>query len=142
MKIPLSSPDITDKERRAVLAVLKTNTLSLGPRAKEFEEKIARLAQRKYSVSLNSGTAALHLIVRSLGIGKGDEIITTPFSFIASSNCVLFEEAKPVFVDIDEKTLCIDPTKIEKAITPRTKAILGVDVFGYPADWDAILKIA
>lgn len=142
MKIPLARPDITKKERQAVLEVLKTPHLSLGPKLKEFEEKIAKFAGVKYAVGVNSGTNALHLIIRSLGIKDGDEVITTPFSFIASSNCILFERAKSVFVDIEEKTLNIDPNKIEKAITKKTKAILAVDVFGYPVNWDKFKKIA
>lgn len=140
--IPLSSPDITNAERKAVLEVLKGRTLSLGPRLKEFEERMAKFAKRKYAVGVNSGTSALHLIVRALGIQEGDEVITTPFSFIASSNCILYEKAKPVFADIEEKTLNIDPKKIEEKITRKTKAILAVDIFGNPADWDAILRIA
>ena len=141
-KIPLSKPDITDLERKAVLNVLKTPNLSLGPKLKEFEEKIAQYIGVKYAVGVNSGTSALHLIIRALSIKDGDEVITTPFSFIASANCILFERAKPVFVDIDEKTLNIDPSKIEEKITKKTKAILAVDVFGHPAEWDEILKIA
>ncbi|MBI2113453.1 MAG: DegT/DnrJ/EryC1/StrS aminotransferase family protein, partial [Candidatus Wildermuthbacteria bacterium] len=106
--IPLSSPDITNAERKAVVEVLKTRTLSLGPKLKEFEEQFAKFAKRKYAVGVNSGTSALHLIVRALGIGKGDEVITSPFSFIASANCILYENARPVFVDVDERTLNID----------------------------------
>ena len=141
-KIPLARPDITNLERKAVLEVLKTSYLSLGPKLKEFEEKIAKFVGVKYAVAVNSGTSALHLIIKALGIKDGDEIITTPFSFIASSNCILYERAKSVFVDIDEKTLNINPDKIEEKINKRTKAILAVDVFGQPADWDEILKIA
>jgi len=141
-KIPLSSPDITNLEKEAVLGVLKTPNLSLGPKLKEFEEEIADFIGVKYAVTTNSGTSALHLIIRSLGIRDGDEVITTPFSFIASSNCILYERAKPVFADIDENTLNIDPDKIEKKITKKTKAILAVDVFGHPADWDKLQRIA
>jgi len=142
MKIPLAQPDITNLERRAVLDVLKTPYLSLGPKLKEFEKKIAKLAQVKYAVAVNSGTSALHLIVKALDIKDGDEVITTPFSFIASANCILFERAEPVFVDIDPLTLNIDPVKIEEKITKKTKAILAVDIFGHPAEWDKISKIA
>jgi len=141
-KISLARPDIGEKEKKAVLEVLKTPNLSLGPKVKEFEEKIAKFVGVKYAVAVNSGTSALHLIIRALGIKDGDEVITTPFSFIASANCILYERAKPVFVDIDEKTLNIDPSKIEEKITKKTKAILAVDVFGHPADWDALEKIA
>lgn len=142
MRIPLAQPDITKKEWQAVLEVLRTPYLSMGPKLKEFEDKVAEFAWVRYAVGVNSGTSALHLIVKALGIKEGDEVITTPFSFIASSNCILYERAKPVFVDIDEKTLNIDPDRVEEAITKKTKAILVVDIFGYPADWDKFKKIA
>jgi perosamine synthetase len=141
-KVPLSKPDITDKERKAVMEVLKTPDLSLGKKYIEFEKIMAKFAGVKYAVVTNSGTSALHLIIKAMGIKAGDEVITTPFSFISSSNCILFEKAKPVFVDIDENTLNIDPDKIEKKITKNTKAILAVDVFSRPADWDKINSIA
>ncbi len=140
--IPLSSPDITNAERKAVVEVLKTRTLSLGPKLKEFEEQFAKFAKRKYAVGVNSGTSALHLIVRALGIGKGDEVITSPFSFIASANCILYENARPVFVDVDERTLNIDLKRIEEKITKKTKAILAPDMFSHPVDWDVLLRIA
>lgn len=142
MKIPLSKPDITDIEKKKVLEVLETSYLSLGPQLKEFEEKIAEYAGVKYAIAVNSGTSALHLIVRALDIKDNDEIITTPFSFISSSNCALFERAKPVFVDIDSETLNIDVSKIEEKINEKTKAILAVDVFGNPANWDELKEIA
>jgi perosamine synthetase len=140
--IPLSSPDITNKEIEIIKQVLSTPFLSIGPKVKEFEKKIADFVGAKYAVAVNSGTSGLHLVVRSLGIKEGDEVITSPFSFIASANCMLFERAKPVFVDIDEKTLCIDPAKIEEKITKKTKAILPVHVFGHPCDMDEIMRIA
>lgn len=142
MKIPLSCPDITKKEKDAVLAVLNTPQLSLGPKLLEFEERFARYIGVKYAVAVNSGTSGLHLCIKSLGINAGDEVITTPFSFIASANCILFERAKPVFVDIRQDTLNIDEDKIEKNITPKTRAILVVHVFGYPCDMAKIMKIA
>jgi len=142
MKIPLSQPDITNKEINAVLGVLKTPYLALGKKYVEFEKILAKFAGVKYAVVTNSGTSALHLIIKSLDIKEGDEIITTPFSFIASSNCILFEKAKPIFVDIDAKTFNIDVLKIEEKITEKTKAILAVDVFSQPADWDELKKIA
>ncbi len=142
MKIPLSQPDLTGLERRAVLDVLESNFLSLGPKLSEFERAMAKYIGVKHAIAVNSGTSGLHLIVRALGIGCNDEVITTPFSFIASANCVLMESARPVFVDIDPGTYNIDPDKIEAAITPRTKAILGVDVFGHCAEWDRIGEIA
>lgn len=142
MKIHLSRPDITKKEIECVTAVLKTPSLSLGPKLPAFEAQIARYIGAKHAVAVNSGTSGLHLCVRSLGIKDGDEVITTPFSFVASANCILFERATPVFVDIDPSTLNIDTKKIEDKITPKTKALLIVHVFGYPAQMDEILAIA
>jgi len=142
ISISLSSPDITDLERRYVMEVLGTPHLSLGPKLVEFEKKLAAYAGVKHAVAVNSGTSALHLIVRAMGIGQGDEVITTPFSFVATSNCVLFEQAKPVFVDIEPDTLNIDPALVARAITPRSNAILAVDVFGHPARWDELTELA
>ena len=142
LSVPLSNPDITDREIAAALDVLRSPNLSLGPKVIEFEQKIAAYSERKYAITVNSGTSGLHLVVRALGLGPGDEVITTPFSFIASSNCMLFEGATPVFVDIRADTYNIDPALIERAITPQTKAILAVDVFGQPADYDALDDIA
>jgi len=142
MKIPLSKPDITKKEINEVSAVLKSLTLGLGPKLSVFEKAMANFAGVKYAVAVNSGTSGLHLIIRALEIGRGDEVITTPFSFIASANCMLYEGAKPVFADIKSDTFNINPELIERLITPRTKAILAVDVFSHPADWNALKKIA
>lgn len=142
MRIPLSKPWITEEDIKAVEEVLRTPNLSLGPKVEEFERKLSEIGERKYAIAVNSGTSALHLIIRSLGIKDGDEVITTPFSFIASSNCILFERAKPVFVDIRKDTYNIDPELIEEKISDKTKAILVVDVFGQPADWDKLTKIA
>lgn len=142
IKIPLARPDLTWLERKAVLDVVESSVLSLGPKLPEFERAMARYIGVKHAVAVNSGTSGLHLIVRALGIGRGDEVITTPFSFIASANCLLMENARPVFVDIDPHTYNIDPEKIEAAVTSRTKAILGVDVFGRCAEWDRIEEIA
>ena len=105
MKIPLSNPDITEKERNSVFEVLNTPNLSLGPILEEFENKFADYIGCKYAVAVNSGTSGLHLSVRALDIKDGNVVITPPFSFVASANCILFERANPVFVDIDEKTL-------------------------------------
>ncbi len=142
MKIPLSKPWVTQEDIEEVVEVLKAPNLSLGPRLKEFEEKLAKVAERKYAAAVNSGTSALYLIVKSLGIKDGDEVITTPFSFIASSNCILFERAKPVFVDIRKDNYNIDPSIIKSKVSDKTKAILVVDVFGHPADLDEISEIA
>ncbi|AAM23933.1 perosamine synthetase [Caldanaerobacter subterraneus subsp. tengcongensis MB4] len=142
MKVPLSRPDITQKEIDAVVEVLRSDILSIGPKIEEFERKIADYVGKKYAIAVNSGTSALHLIVRALGIKDGDEVITTPFTFIASVNCFLFERAKPVFVDIDPDTLNMDINKIEEKITEKTKAILTVDVFGQPMDMEKVNEIA
>jgi len=142
MKINLSAPDISQADIDAVVAVLQTPNLSLGPKLPEFEDKFAAFVGRKHAVAVNSGTSSLHCAVRGLAIGPGDEVITTAFSFIASSNCILFEGARPVFVDIDAQDYNIEVSKIEAAVTPRTKAILPVDVFSRPARFDAIEEIA
>jgi len=142
MEVPLSRPDITQREIDAVVDVLHSGILSIGPRLEEFESKIAEYVGVKHAIGVNSGTSGLHLAVRALGISEGDEVITTPFSFIASSNCILFERATPVLVDIDPLTLNIDVGHIESAITPRTKALLPVDAFGQPVDMEAIKSIA
>ncbi|MFA6432162.1 MAG: DegT/DnrJ/EryC1/StrS family aminotransferase [Candidatus Margulisiibacteriota bacterium] len=142
MKIPLSNPDITKKEIEAVVAILKTPNLSLGPALTMFEGKFADFIGAKHAIAVNSGTSGLHLCVRALNIGENDEVITTPFSFISSANSILFEKARPIFVDIREDTLNIDETEIEKKITKRTKAILPVHVFGYPCDMIKTKKMA
>jgi perosamine synthetase len=140
--IELSGPDITEAEIEAVLSVLRGRRLSLGPKLPKFERAVADYAGCKHGVAVNSGTSALHLIVRALGLGEGDGVITTPFSFIASANCLLYERAVPRFVDIDPTTLNINCDLIEAAITKRTRAILAVDVFGLPADWNRLRQIA
>jgi perosamine synthetase len=140
--IPLSSQDITQAEIDAVVNVLRGDRLALGPHMQAFENACAKRAGRKYGISVNSGTSALHLCVRALGISDGDEVITTPFSFVATTNCVLFERGKPVFVDIDPETYQMDPAAVEKAITPKTKALLPVEVFGNTAHFDAYETIA
>jgi dTDP-4-amino-4,6-dideoxygalactose transaminase len=142
MQITMSSPDITQAEIEAVNDVLHTKYLSLGPKLPAFEQAIARYVGARHGVGVNSGTSGLHLAVLAAGIQPGDEIITTSFSFIASANCILYAGGVPVFVDIDLATGNIDPTKIEAAITSRTKAILPVHAFGQPADMDPILEIA
>lgn len=146
--IPLAGPDITAHERKAVLAVLKTRVLSRGPKLYEFEHNMSAYIGTRYAVAASSGTAALHIAVRALGIGAGDHVITTPLSFIASSNCLLFERAVPVFVDAEPETGCIDPLKTEEKIEELRKkkiplkAILAIDYFGYLADWDRLRALA
>ena len=142
MPIPLSQPDVTESEIAAVVEVLRGPQLALGPKLAEFEEKLAAYAGCRFGVAVNSGTSALHLIVRALELGEGDEVITSPFSFVASANCLLFERVRPVFVDIDPVTLNLDPEKVEAAVTERTRGILGVDIFGRPAEWNRLREIA
>lgn len=139
---PIARPYITNDEKRMVLEVLNSGNLSLGPKHKEFEEKFAKRIGTKYACSVSSGTAGLHLAMIAAGIKPGDEVITSPFSFIASANCILYMRARPVFVDIDPVTYNIDPAKIEKKITKKTKAILPVHIFGQSTDMAPILKIA
>jgi perosamine synthetase len=142
MKVPLSRPDITEAEISAVCEVLRTPNLSLGPKVPAFEKAFCDYIGRKHAVAVNSGTSGLFLCLAAMGIGPGDEVITTPFTFIATSNTIMMTGATPVFVDIDPITLNIDSTKIEAAITPRTKAIMPVEVFGSPAGMDKVAAIA
>lgn len=162
-QVPMSSPDITDAERRAVAEVLQTPYLSMGTRTIEFESAFKAYTGCKHAVAVNSGTAGLHLCIRAAGVEQGDIVITTPFSFVASSNVILFERAVPVFVDIEASTGNIDPEMLGAAVrdlmiggkagerwmprksldVPRKlKAILPVDVFGQPANFDSIIPIA
>ncbi len=140
--LPLARHDVHAEDIEAVTSVLRSPRLSLGPTTQAFERALADRVGVAHAVAVNSGTSALHLLIRAFGIGPGDDVITTPFSFIASTNCILFESATPVFVDIEPSTLCIDCGLVEAAITSRTKAILAVDVFGHPADWPALSAIA
>jgi dTDP-4-amino-4,6-dideoxygalactose transaminase len=140
--IPLSRPSVTDAEIEAVVSVLRTDRLSLGPRLEAFEAGVAALAGRRYAVGVNSGTSGLHLCVRALGLSDGDEVLTTPFSFIATTNAILFERARPVFVDIDPATYNMDPAAMAAAVTPRTRAILPVEVFGNTAHFDRYEQFA
>lgn len=140
--IRIGQPYIDAADKRAVLEVLESRDLALGPKLKEFEKKFAKFHNIKYACAVSSGTAALHCAVKSLGLKADDEVITTPISFIASSNCLLYEGVKPVFVDIEEETYNIDPNKIEAAITKKTKAILVVHIFGQTADMKPIMQIA
>jgi perosamine synthetase len=141
-EIPLSRPDITDAEVNLVTSVLRSGRLAMGPYTDQFEHLLASRADCLHGVAVSSGTTGLHLAMLALGIGPGDEVITTPFSFVASANCMLYVGARPVFVDIDPKTLNMDPALVEKAITPRTRAILAVETFGNPAHMEAYRSIA
>ncbi|HYC31188.1 MAG TPA: DegT/DnrJ/EryC1/StrS family aminotransferase [Gemmatimonadales bacterium] len=141
-EIPLSRPDITEHEEDLVLRVLRSGRLSQGPMVAEFERLVAERAGCRHGVAVSSGTDGLHLVLRALGIGPGDEVVTTPFSFVASSNAILMVGATPKFVDVCPSSLNMDPSRIEGAIGPRTKAILAVETFGNPAHMDAYASIA
>jgi perosamine synthetase len=138
----MSSPEIDQTDAQAVLDALLSGRLALGPYALEFEKQMASYIGVKHAVAVSSGTAALHLIVKALGIAPGDEVLVPSFTFAASVNVCLFEGAVPVFVDIEPDTFTLDPEDLEHKITARTKAIMAVDVFGHPAEWEAILAIA
>ncbi|MGB3088013.1 MAG: DegT/DnrJ/EryC1/StrS aminotransferase family protein, partial [Phycisphaerae bacterium] len=131
-RVPLSRPDISQADIDAVVEVLGTPYLSLGPKLPEFERAFAEFLGVRRAVAVNSGTSALHLVARALGLGPGDEMITSPFSFVASANCALFEGARPVFVDIDEATWNLDVAKLDAAISERARLLLPVHVFGRP----------
>ena len=140
--IPIAKPLIGEEEKKAVIEVLESGVIAQGPRVKAFEEVFAKMCGVEHAIATTSGTTALHTAILAHGIGDGDEVITSPFTFIASANSILFVGAKPVFVDIDPITFNINPVLIEKAITPRTKAIMPVHLFGLSCDMDAILAIA
>lgn len=142
MRIPLSAPDITEAEIAAVTAVLRTRQLSLGPELEAFERALAEYHGVGDAVAVSSGTAGLHLALLLLGVGEGDEVIVPSFAFVAVANAVLQVRATPVFAEIDRITLNLDPAAVERAVTPRTRAILVVHTFGVPAEMDALLAIA
>lgn len=142
LKVPMAMPDITSEEIQAVLRVMQSRNLSIGSQTVTFEKLAAGEANAAHAVAVINGTSALHLCMVAANIQPDDEVITSPFSFISSSNCILFERAKPVFVDIDPVTLNMDADRIESAITERTRAIIVVHVFGQPADMDPIMEIA
>jgi perosamine synthetase len=140
-RIGLSAPYLDEREEQLVLEVLRSGRLSLGPVQERFEQLFAERVGARYCAAVSSGTAGLHLCVRIAGIGPGDEVITTPFSFAASANCFIYEGATPVFADIDRQTLNMDPAAVEEAVTPRTRAIVAVDIFGYPCELDELRAI-
>jgi perosamine synthetase len=140
-RIPLARPWIDEREEELVLEVLRSGRLSLGPTIDRFEELIAERVGVPYAVAVSSGTAGLHLMVRTAGIGPGDEVITSPLSFAATANCFLYEGATPVFADVDRHTWNLDPAAVELAITDRTKAVIAVDVFGYPCELDPLMEL-
>jgi len=142
MRIPLSAPDIDEDDIQAVVRVLRTSQLSLGPVLGEFERCFAEYVGTSHAVAVSSGTAGLHLALLALGIGEGDEVIVPSFTFIAAANAIRYVGAAPVFVDIDPVTLNMDAACVERAITPRTRALMVVHTFGCPADMGALLEIA
>jgi perosamine synthetase len=140
--IPLARPELGPREEELLLEVVRSGSLSLGPKLEQFERDVGAWLNGGYAVAVSSGTAALHLGVRAMGWGEGDEVITSPFSFVASSNCLLYESATPVFCDIDPVTLTVDPDAVAAAVGERTAGILPVHIFGYPADLPALAAIA
>jgi perosamine synthetase len=140
--IPISKPFIGDAEKQAVIEVLESGILAQGPRTAALEEKFAAICGSRYAVATSSGTTALHIALLAHGIGAGDEVITTPFTFIASVNSILYTGARPVFVDIEPDTFNLNPHLLAEAVTPRTRAIMPVHLYGYPCDMDAIMNIA
>ena len=141
-QIPLARPDLGEDDIQAVVDVLRTPNLSLGPKLPEFEAAFAQAMGLSRGVAVNSGTSALHLLVRALGLGPGDEMVTASFTFIASANCALFEGATPVFVDIDPDTWNMDVERLPEALTDRTRLILPVHVFGRPMPMDRVMAAA
>ncbi len=141
-RVPLAQPDIGALELKLVSRVLAGDALAMGPFTAEFEHGVADLVGTRHAIAVSSGTAGLHLGVRALDIGPGDEVVTTPFSFVASSNCALYEGATPVFADIEEETLGLDPVRAERAMGPKTRAILPVDVFGKPCRLAELARLA
>src|SRR5262245_25110189 len=131
-RVPMSAPDIQPEDIELVTQALNSRLLSLGPFLEEFEHTFARYIGTRHAVAVANGTAGLHLCIRAAEIAEGDQVITSPFSFVASANCVLYERAVPVFVDIDETSLNVDPMLVEAAVTPRTRAVLPVHIFGQP----------
>jgi perosamine synthetase len=141
-EIPLARPFLDEREEELVLEVLRSGRLSLGPCIERFEREIAERVGAPYAAAVSSGTAGLHLLCRIAGLGAGDEVITSPLSFVASANCFIVEGATPVFADVDPVTLNLDPAAVEAAITERTRAIVAVDMFGFPCDLDPLRDLA
>ena len=141
-EVPLSGAWLDEREEELVVEVLRSGRLSLGPTIDRFEALIAERVGAPYAAAVSSGTAGLHLLCRIAGFGPGDEVITSPISFVASANCFLLEGATPVFADVDPGTLNLDAAAVEAAITPRTRGIVAVDMFGYPCELDELRAIA
>jgi dTDP-4-amino-4,6-dideoxygalactose transaminase len=142
MMIPVVKPILGREEEEAVIEVLRSGQIAQGARVEEFERRFAALVGAKHAVATSSGTASLHLNLLALGIGPGDEVLTSPFTFIASANAALYVGARPVFADIDPRTYNLDPALVEAKITPRTKVLLPIHLYGYPANMPALCAIA
>jgi perosamine synthetase len=140
-QVPLSSPWLDEREEARVAEVLRSGRLSLGPTIDEFEEAFAAVVGAPYAAAVSSGTAGLHLLCVAAGVGAGDEVVTSPYSFVASANCAIYEGATPVFADIDSRTLNLVPDAVEAAITERTRAVVAVDIYGYPCELDELRAI-
>jgi perosamine synthetase len=140
--VPLSGAYLDEREEELVLEVLRSGRLSLGPMIDRFEEQFAEKVGAPYAAAVSSGTTGLHLLARIAGLTAGDEAITSPYSFAASANCFIYEGATPVFADIDPRTLNLDPAAVEAAITEKTRAIVAVDIFGYPCELDPLRELA
>lgn len=140
--IPLAKPVLGEREEQLVLEVLRSGRLSLGPKLAEFEQRFAARVGAPHASAVSSGTAGLHLALRGAGVEPGDEVITTPFSFVASANAIVYEGARPIFCDIDRRTLNLDPQAAAAAVGPRTAGLLPVHIFGYPADLPAFEALA
>jgi perosamine synthetase len=141
-RVPLSRPYIDEREEELVIEVLRSGRLSLGPAIERFEQLIAERVGAPYAAAVSSGTAGLHMLCHIAGVGEGDEVITSPISFVATANCFIVEGGRPVFADVDPQTLNLDPAAVEAAITDRTKGIVAVDMFGYPCELDELRAIA
>jgi dTDP-4-amino-4,6-dideoxygalactose transaminase len=137
-QIPLSSPWLDEQEEQLVLDVLRSGRLSLGPTIDRFEEAFAEAVGAPYAAAVSSGTAGLHLLCVAAGVGPGDEVVTSPYSFVASANCAIYEGATPVFADVDRRTLNLDPAAVEAALSDRTRAVVAVDIYGYPCELDEL----
>ncbi len=141
-RIPIAKPQLGDEEKQAILGVIDSGQLTQGRAVADLEAAFAEWCGVRHAVAVSSGTAALHVVLAAYGIGPGDEVITTPFTFVASANAALFVGARPVFVDIEPETFCLDPERVEAAITPRTRAILPVHLYGHPARMPELSDIA
>ena len=140
-RVQLSAPWVDERDEDLVLETLRSGRLSLGPAGPRFEEALCEATGAKHAAAVSSGTAGLHLSMRLAGVEAGDEVITSPYSFVASANCAIYQGATPVFADIDPRTFNLDPAAVEAAITDRTRALVAVDIFGYPCELDALLAL-